>query len=177
MDPLTIALAVSAIIGAGTTGYSVQQANMMSKRQGTLAGQSMEIEKANLALAQAQEKAQSSQDELERQRNLKSVLASQKAIFGSSGAGLSSGTFANIQSADVSRANEATRLNQLFTDTRNLGYGLSRANMTLNFGAEQAARKIQRKTNVAAGISSIINTGLSGYTAYKQGKLKGGMNE
>jgi hypothetical protein len=166
MDPITIML-VAATVGALTTGYSIQQGNMMSKRQGTLAGQSMQIEKANLALAQAQEKAQASQEELDRQRTLKSVLASQNAIFGASGASLSSGTFAGIQTADTARAAEATNLNKLFMDTRNLGYGLSKANMTLNFGAEQAARKVQRRTNVISGIGSMANTAVSGYAQYK----------
>lgn len=166
MLPLVL-LAISGGIGALTTGYSIHQGNMMSKRQGTLAGQSMQIEKANLALAQVQEKAQASQEELDRQRTLKSVLATQNAIFGASGASLSSGTFAGIQTADTARAAEATNLNRLFMDTRNLGYGLSKANMTLNFGVEQAARKVQRKTNVISGIGSLANTAVSGYAQYK----------
>ena len=176
MDPITIMIIASAV-SAAVTGYSVQQGNMLSKRQGTLAGQSMAIEKSNLALAQAQEKTQAAQDELERQRTLKSVLASQNAIFGASGAGLSSGTFAGIQTADTSRASEASRLNQLFMDTRNLGYGLSKANMTLNFGIEQSARKIQRKTNTISGIGSVAQTTLNSYANYKNPYFGRGLND
>ena len=167
MDPVTSALIASLVIGATTAGYSIQQSTMASKRAGTFQGQSAAVEKAQLAMAQEQEKAQSSQDELERQRNLKRVLASQNAVFGSSGASLTSGSFIGIQTADSSRASEATRLNQLFSDTRNVGYQMNKANADFNLAASLSANKSMRRANAIKTGSGLLQTGLKGYAGYK----------
>lgn len=176
MDPITIALITSLVIGAGTAGYSIQQSTMASKRQGTLQGQAASVEKAQLSMAQEAEKTQSSQDELERQRNLKRVLASQNAVFGSSGASLASGSFIGIQTADSSRASEATRLNQLFSDTRNVGYQMNKANAEFNLAASLSANKGMRQANAIKTGAGLLQTGLKGYAgyrAYKKGDKEG----
>jgi hypothetical protein len=159
-------------IGAVSAGYAIQQSTMASKRTGTLQGQSAAVEKAQMSMAQENEKTQAAQDELERQRTLKRVLASQNAVFGSSGAGLGSGSFIGIQTADVSRASEATRLNQLFSDTRNVGYQINKANAQFNLAANLSANQSMRRANAIRTGSGLLQTGLKGYggyTAYKGG--------
>ena len=170
MDPITISLIAAAVIGASTAAYSVQQQTMLSKRSGTLQGQSMAVEKAQLNMAQEAEKTQSAQAELERQRNLKQVLSTQNAVFGSSGAGISSGTFIGIQTADSARASEASRLNQLFTDTRQVGFQMNQANAQFNFGAQMSANKSLRRANAINAGSNILQTGLRGFAGYKAKK-------
>lgn len=154
-------------IGALSAGYGIQQSTMASKRAGTLQGQSATVEKAQMSMAQESEKTQAAQDELERQRTLRRVLASQNAVFGSSGAGLSSGSFIGIQTADVSRASEATRLNQLFSDTRNVGYQINKANADFNLATSLSANKSMRRANSIKTGSGLLQTGLRGYGGYK----------
>lgn len=163
-------------IGALSAGYGIHQSTMASKRAGTLQGQSATVEKAQMSMAQESEKTQAAQDELERQRTLRRVLASQNAVFGSSGAGLSSGSFIGIQTADVSRASEATRLNQLFSDTRNVGYQMNKANAQFNLAASLSANKSMRRANAIKTGSGLLQTGLKGYAgyqAYKGGDTQG----
>lgn len=163
-------LIASLAIGAATTAYSVQQSTMASKRMGTLQGQSAANEKAQLSLAQQTEKTQSAQDELERQRTLKRVLASQNAVFGSTGSTLSSGSFIGIQTADSSRASEATRLNQLFSDTREVGFQMNKANAEFNLAANLSANKNLRRANAIKAGSGLLQSGLKAYGGYKAAK-------
>jgi len=167
--PLILLIASTALATAAT-GYSLQQQNVMSKRAGTIQGQALSVEKAQLSMAQEAEKTQSAQAELARQRELKQVLATQNAIFGSSGASLSSGTFIGIQTADVSRASEATRLNELFTDTRQIGFQMNQATSQFNFGAQQSANKSLRRANAISSGGSLLQMGLKGYAGYKAKK-------
>jgi hypothetical protein len=169
MDPFTLMLIATAITAA-TTGYSLQQQNVLSKRASNIQQQSADVEAAQLKMAQESEKTQSAQAELDRQRELKQVLATQNAIFGSSGASLSSGTFIGIQTADVSRASEATRLNQLFTDTRQIGLQINQANAQFNVAAQLSGNRSMRQANAINAGSNILQSGLKGYAGYKAKK-------
>lgn len=164
---ILIGLAVAA---AGTTAYTVHEGNMASKSAATAQGRQNVAEAKQLELQAQAEKTQASADELERQRNLERIMAAQNAVFGSSGADPFSGSFANIQTSDAKRAAEATRLNQVFTDTRQVGFANNIRNLENQTILTRNAAKIYRRTNTAQGIGSIINIGTTAYGAGAKGK-------
>lgn len=170
MDPLSVFLIASAVASIGATGYAAHQQNVTSKRGSMIQARMAESEKIQLDLAAANEKAQATSDELDRQRTLKRVLATQSAIFGASGASLSSGTFANIQTSDTSRAAEATRLNQLFTDTRQLGYQTNKAVIDANTLFQKSSARIMRRVSGIQAGSSMLESGARAATLYNRAK-------
>ena len=159
-----------AVAAAGTTAYTVQQGNMASKSAATAQARQNTAEAKQLELQAQAEKTQGTVDELDRQRTLQRIMSAQNAIFGSTGADPLSGSFANIQTADTNRAAEATRLNQMFTDTRQVGFANNIRNLDFQTQATRNAGKIARRTNTLQGINSVLNIGTSAYGATKGAK-------
>lgn len=165
----TGALIAVAVISAATTAYSVRQQNMTGKRMATIQGQQAAAEAKQIELAAQAERTQAEVDELDRQKTLERILSAQNAVFGATGFSTGSGSFTNIQAADTNRAAEATRLNQLFTDTRQVGH---RANINSVFSQAAIARsaaKVARRTNTIRGVGSILSTAASAYGGAKGG--------
>ena len=148
---------------AATTTYSVHSSNMAIKSANTAAGQQAVAETAQLEMQNAAEQSQASADEVDRQRTLQRILAAQTAVFGSSGAEGGSGSFLGIQTADSSRANEATRLNQMFTDTRQVGFQNNIKNIAAQTQIDRNAGEMARRTNTIKGGLSVISNAASGY--------------
>lgn len=159
---ILIGLAVAA---AGTTAYTVHEGNMASKSASTAQGRQNTAEAKQLELQATAEKTQATADELDRQRTLQRIMSAQNAIFGSTGADPLSGSFANIQTADTNRAAEATRLNQMFTDTRQVGFANNIRNLDFQTQVTRNAGKIARRTNTLNGINSVISIGTTAYGA------------
>lgn len=158
-----ILMALGASLAA--TGYSVREGNMASKSASTAAGRQNTAEEKQIELQAAAEKTQASADELDRQRTLQRVMSAQNAVFGSSGADPLSGSFAGLQTADANRAAESTRLNQVFTDTRQVGFANNIRNLDFQTGLTRNAGKIARRTNTLNGINSVISIGTTAYGA------------
>lgn len=114
-------LIAAAIVAAIGTGYAVHEQNMASKTMSTAQSRENTAQAEQLKMQAAAEKAQASADELDRQQTLKRVLAAQTAAFGSSGLDPMSTSFANVQTSDTQREAQARNLNQMFTDTRQVG--------------------------------------------------------
>lgn len=166
------ALLITAAVAAAGTAYSVREQNMTGKRMATLQGQQADVQAKELALQAQAEKTQAEVDELDRQRTLERILSAQNAVFGASGLATTSGSFANIQTVDASRAAEATRLNQMFEDTRQVGYRSNIRNIYNQAAINRSAAKVARRTNTISGVSSILNIGTTAYTGYKSSGKK-----
>lgn len=158
----TAILIVGAIAAAGTA-YTVRQQNMTGKRMATIQGQQAEAQGKQLALQAQAEKTQAEVDELDRQRTLDRIMSAQNAVFGATGLATTSGSFTNIQTVDAGRAAQATRLNQLFEDTRQVGFRGSIRNLHNQAAISRSAARIARRTNTVRGITSILNIGASSY--------------
>lgn len=163
-------LAISVGIAAGTTAYTVREQNMTGKRMATIQGQQAAAQAKQIELQAQAEKTQAEVDELDRQRTLEKIISAQNAVFGATGLATTSGSFTNIQTQDFGRASQASRLSQLFTDTRQIGYRSSVANIYNQAAISRSAGKIARRTNIIKGIGHVLSTGASGYTSYKSPK-------
>lgn len=152
-------------IAGTTTAYAVREGNMASKSAATAAGQQNTAEAKQLELQATAEKTQATADELDRQRTLRRIMSAQNAVFGSTGVDPLSGSFANIQTADTNRAAEATRLNQMFADTRQVGFANNIRNLESQTQVTRKAGKIARRTNTLQGINSVISIGTTAYGA------------
>ncbi len=164
---IPIVLAAAAV---ATTGYSIHASNMASKRMSTIAGQQADTQAKQMEADALAEKTRATQEEVERQRTLKRIIASQNTLFGSSGAAMGSTTFAGIQRADAARAAESTRLNQVFSDLRQMSYAGSIANVRTQAQIDRIAAKYQRRANTISGIGSMLqqtSNVASGYNQYK----------
>lgn len=168
-DPVTW-LVIATVVAAGTTAYTVREGNMASKSAATAAGQQNTAEAKQLELQATAEKTQATADELDRQRTLQRIMSAQNAVFGSSGADPLSGSFGNVQTADVNRATEAGRLNQMFTDTRQVGFANNIRGLEFQTQITRNAGKIARRTNTIQAGTSVLNTGITAYTASKGAK-------
>lgn len=160
-------LIAAAIISAAGTVYSVREQNMTGKRMATIAGQQADVESKQLEMQAQAERTQAEVDELDRQRTLDRILSAQNAVFGSSGLTTTSGSFTNIQTVDAARAAESSRLNQVFTDTRQVGFNNSISQIRNQAYLTRSAAKIARRTNTIQGFTSIMNTVVSAYGASK----------
>jgi hypothetical protein len=161
---LIIALSVG--VAAGTTAVATREQNMASKSAATAAGGQGRAQAAQMEMQAQAEKTQATADELDRQRTLQRIVAAQNAVFGASGADPLSGSFANVQTADANKAAEATRLNQMFTDTRQVGFSNSIKNIESQAQMTRNASKIARRTNTIGGVGSVLRSGTSGYAGY-----------
>jgi len=155
---------ISASVAAAGTAYTVRQQNMTGKRMATIQGQQADAQGKQLALQAQAEKTQGEVEELDRQQTLQRILSAQNAVFGATGLGSTSGSFTNIQTVDAGRAADATRLNQLFEDTRQVGFKSSINNLHNQAAISRSAAKISRRTNTGRGATSILNIGTSYYT-------------
>lgn len=155
-----VVAAVAAIIG---TGYSIHEQNLATKSMSTAQGRQNVAQAKQLELQAAAEKTQATADELDRQQTLKRVLAAQNAVFGSSGIDPTSTNFTNIQTADVQRAAQAKNLNQIFTDTRQVGIQNSIQSLGYDSQMARMAGKFTRRANTIAGVNSIIRMAGSYY--------------
>jgi len=162
---IVMAVGAAAVLSAGTTVYSAQQQNMASKSANTAQSRANTAQAAQLNLQATAEKTQATADELDRQRALQRVMSAQNAVFGSSGADPLSGSFANVQTTDVNRAAEATRLNQVFTDTQQVGFANSIRNLDFQTQATRNAGKIARRTNSINAFNSVLNIGTTAFSA------------
>ena len=160
----TVVIAATATVAAGTTVYSAQQQNMASKSANTAQSRANTAQGAQLNLQATAEKTQATADELDRQRALQRVMSAQNAVFGSSGADPLSGSFANVRTTDANRAAEATRLNQVFTDTQQVGFANSIRNLDFQTQATRNAGKIARRTNSINAFGSVLNIGTTAYS-------------
>lgn len=158
-----VVAAVAAIIG---TGYSVHSQNMATKSMSTAQGRQNLAQAKQLELQAAAEKTQATADELDRQQTLKRIFAAQNAVFGSSGADPMSANFSNIQTADAQKAMQAKNLNQIFTDTRQVGIQNNIASLGYDSQMSRMAGKFTRRANTISGINSIISMAGSGAAAY-----------
>jgi len=163
-------LITAAIISAAATAYTVRQQNMTGKRMATIQGQQADAQAKQLELQVQAERTQAEVDELDRQRTLERIISAQNAVFGSTGLATTSGSFTNIQTQDFGRASQASRLNQLFTDTRQIGYRASVASLYNQAALSRSANRVARRTNTIQGIGSIISTGASAYAGYNASK-------
>lgn len=162
-------LIVLATLGAtaATTTYAVREQNMASKSAATIQGQQANAQAKQLELQAQAERTQAEVDELERQKTLDRVLAAQNAVFGSSGFTLSSGTFTGIQRSDAAKAAQASRLNQTFTDTRQVGFSNNIRQIRNEAYMTRRAGRIARRTNTLRGFTSVISSGSNAYTSLK----------
>ena len=165
-DPVTW-LVIATVASVATTSYVAREQNMASKSAATAAGQQNTAEAKQLELQATAEKTQATADELDRQRTLQRIMSAQNAVFGSSGADPLSGSFSNLQTADVNRATEAGRLNQMFTDTRQVGFANNIRGLDFQTQITRNAGKIARRTNTINGVTSILNTGITASAASK----------
>lgn len=157
------AILIAAAVAAAGTAYTVREQNMNSKRMATIAGQQANAEAKTLEMQAQAERTQAEVDELDRQRTLERIMSAQNAVFGSSGFDVSSASFANIQTVDAARAAEARRLNQVFTDTRQVGFSNNIRQIQDQAAITRSAAKVARRTNTVRGFTSIINTGANAY--------------
>jgi len=133
----TGALIATAVISAATTAYTVREQIMTGKRMATIAGQQAH------------------------------VMSAQNAVFGASGLATTSGSFTNIQTTDAARAAEAKRLNQVFTDTRQVGFSNNIRQIQNQAAITRSAAKMARRTAGIQGFGSIFGTAASTYGQYK----------
>lgn len=158
---------IGASIAAAGTAYSVREQNMAGKRMATIAGQQAHAEAKQLEMQAQAERTQAEVDELDRQRTLERIMSAQNAVFGASGFTTTSGSFANIQTTDAARAAEAKRLNQVFTDTRQVGFRNNIRQIYSQAAITRSAAKIARRTNTVRGFTKILSSGASAYADSK----------
>lgn len=157
------AILIAAAVAAAGTAYTVREQTMTGKRMATIAGQQADAEAKQLEMQAQAERTQAEVDELDRQRTLDRILSAQNAVFGASGLATTSGSFTNIQTVDAARAAEARRLNQVFTDTRQVGFRNNIRQIQNQAAITRSAAKIARRTNTVRGFTSIISTGANAY--------------
>ena len=105
----TLGLVLSAVgTGVGVLGQI---------SSGSAAQRTAKMQASQMQLKAQAEKTQAAIDEQNRQQKLTKVLATQRAIFGASGASLNSGSFLAIQNADTSEVARENRLGGLLADT------------------------------------------------------------
>jgi len=155
---------IGASVATAGTAYTVRQQNMTNKRMATIQGQQADAQGKQLALQAQAEKTQGEVEELDRQRTLQRILSAQNAVFGATGLASTSGSFTNIQTADAGRAADATRLNQLFEDTRQVGFKSSINSLHNQAAISRSAAKISRRTNTVRGATSILSIGTNYFT-------------
>jgi len=131
----------------------------------TIAGSQAAAQTAQLEMQAQGERTQAEIDELERQRTLNRIMQAQNAVFGASGLASTGGSFAAIQTSDAQRAAEATRLNQLFTDTRQVGLRNNIRQIQNEALFTRSAAKVARRTNTIRGFTSVLNTGMGAYAS------------
>ena len=167
---MAVATGTALLIAAAAAGtaYTVREQNMTSKRMTTIQGQQADVQAKQLALQAQAEKTQAEIDELDRQRSLERIISAQNAVFGATGLATTSGSFTNIQTVDSARAAEATRLNQLFEDTRQVGFRSNIRNIHNQAAINRSAAKVSRRTYTIKGATSIINIGGSAYAGGKK---------
>lgn len=158
-------LAIAFLVGltAATTAVTVRQQNMAGKRSATIQGQQAQAQAQQVELQALAERTQAESDELDRQRTLERIMSAQNAVFGATGLASTGGSFANLQTADASRAAESTRLNQVFNDTRQVGLSGVASGIRNQASINRSAAKFSRRTNSIRGFSSIISTGASAF--------------
>lgn len=162
-----LAIAILAGINAASIAYTVREQNMTGKRMATIAGQQANAEAKTLEMQAQAERTQAEVDELDRQRTLDRIMSAQNAVFGSSGLATTSGSFINIQTVDAARAAEAKRLNQVFTDTRQVGFNNNIRQIQNQAVITRSAAKVVRRTNTVRGFTQILNSSANAY-AYSQ---------
>lgn len=154
-----------AVAAAAGTAYSVHEQNMATKTMSTAQARDNAAQAEQLKMQAAAEKAQASADELDRQQTLKRVMAAQTAVFGATGFDPMSTSFANIQTSDTQREAQSRNLNQMFTDTRQIGIANNIRSLDFNTQMTRAAGKFARRTNTINGINSVIQMGGTMYAA------------
>ena len=159
-----------AVAAAAGTAYSVHEQNMATKTMATAQARDNAAQAAQLKMQAEAEKAQAQADELDRQQTLKRVLAAQTAVFGATGFDPMSTSFANIQSSDVQREAQSKNLNQVFTDTRQIGIQNNIRSLDFNTQTTFMGAKFARRANTINGINSVIQMGGSMYAAGAGGK-------
>jgi hypothetical protein len=157
------AILISSAVAASSTAYTVREQNMAGKRMATIAGQQADAQAKTLEMQAQAERTQAEVDELDRQRTLDRIMSAQNAVFGASGLATTSGSFTNIQTTDAARAAEAKRLNQVFTDTRQVGFRNNIRQIQNQAAITRSAAKMARRTNTVRGFTQILNIGASGY--------------
>ncbi len=167
------AILIGAAVAIGTTGYAARESNMAAKSAATAQGQQNTAQAAQLKMQAEAEKAQAQADELDRQQTLKRVLAAQTAVFGATGFDPMSTSFAGIQTSDTQKEALSRNLNQVFTDTRQVGI----QNNILALGydsvnARNAAKYANRARTIKAG-GSMVSTGFNAYGDYRTAKARG----
>ena len=154
---------IGASIAAASTAYSVQEQNLNAKRMTGIAEQQFKAEAAQLEMQAQAERTQAEADELDRQRTLNRIMSAQNAVFGASGLATTSGSFTNIQTTDAARAAEAKRLNQVFTDTRQVGFSNNIRQIQNQAVLTRSAAKVARRSNTIRGFTQILSGGFSAY--------------
>jgi hypothetical protein len=129
----------------------------------TIQGQQADVQAKQVEMQAQAEKTQAEVDELDRQRTLDRIMSAQNAVFGATGLATTSGSFAGIQTTDAARAAEATRLNQVFQDTRQVGFGSNVQSLYNQAAITRSASRVARRTNVLGGFNSLLSTGTSAY--------------
>jgi hypothetical protein len=160
----TTGLIVAGVIAALGATATVHNQNMANKSLGTAQNRANQAQIKQLEVQAAAEKTQATADELERQRTLQRILATQTAVFGSSGLDPSSASLGNIQTSDSQKAAEARNLNQIFSDTRQVGLKSNMLTLDYNSAMTRQAGKFTRRANTINGINSIIKIGSSTYS-------------
>lgn len=152
-----LVLGVLAGVALGSAAiYTVHNQNMASKTSETAMARQNDATARQLEMGAQAEKTQAEADELERQRTLSRILAAQNAVFGSSGLDMNSGSFSTVRTVDSGRAAEATRLNQMFVDTRQVGFKNNIRNLENQTAMTRQAAKIYRRTNTINAFNSQI---------------------
>jgi hypothetical protein len=157
------AILIAAAVAAAGTAYTVREQNMTGKRMATIAGQQAHAQAKTLEMQAQAERTQAEVDELDRQRTLDRIMSAQNAVFGASGLATTSGSFTNIQTTDAARAAEAKRLNQVFTDTRQVGFRNNIRQIQDQAAITRSAAKVARRTNTVRGFTQILSSGASAY--------------
>jgi len=164
------AILIAAAVAAAGTAYTVREQNMTGKRMATIAGQQAHAQAKTLEMQAQAERTQAEVDELDRQRTLDRIMSAQNAVFGASGLATTSGSFTNIQTTDAARAAEAKRLNQVFTDTRQVGFRNNIRQIQDQAAITRSAAKVARRTNTVRGFTQILSSGASAYAGSKSMK-------
>lgn len=157
------AILIAAAVAAAGTAYTVREQNMTGKRMATIAGQQAHAQAKTLEMQAQAERTQAEVDELDRQRTLDRIMSAQNAVFGASGLATTSGSFTNIQTTDAARAAEAKRLNQVFTDTRQVGFRNNIRQIQDQAAITRSAAKVARRTNTVRGFTQILSSTTSAY--------------
>lgn len=157
------ALIIAAAAAAAGTAYTTYSQYQASEYASEVADKQAETQVKQLELRAQAEKTEAEVAELGRQRTLDRIISAQNAVFGATGLATTSGSFTGIQTTDVGRAAESSRLNQLFTDTRQVGFKSQIRGVQSQAAVSRQASRISRRTNLIKGGTSLINIGGSYY--------------